>query len=216
VAKKLPITAKSTKPPSKAQRDQAASRREAKANGIPLDEAALSPFVAVFCEEYVRIGILSDAHRMAERRCREPLDLSGFRVEYKDDVVPNKGKITERVVRTRKIIDPVNGYEVQEDEIRSARAADLYSLPEVKARIKALRKQIADQIDITAQSLAQKSALVFRHAIAAGEYQVAANLIALEGKLFGVEAGSGGDAAGVPVQSVNINIRDFSGKKKAS
>lgn len=182
--------------------------------GRPASETPLTDFVEVFCQEYVRTGILTDAHRWAERRLRTDVPLDGYHVEYNTKEVTERGKI--RKIRERVITIPETGHVITEDEIRSGRAAHLYSLPEVKARVKALRKQIADQIDITAQSLAQKSALVFRHALAAGELQVAANLIALEGKLFGVEAGSGGDAAGVPVQSVNINIRDFSGKKKAS
>ena len=203
----------SKKPPAKAQREQAANRREAKRDGLPLSEATLSPFVACFCQEFVRWGILEEAHYNAERITREPLDLSGFEVHEERWERSVKGKTVTGITRT--ITDPATGWEVPMSDIRAARAAQLWHMPEVKAEIARLKQEAATSIRVTAEILSGQCDQIYDHAVRSGQLQVAANVVAMKGKMFGVEAGSA-DPGLTPVTAVEIRIRDYTGKPKAS
>lgn len=210
-ASALSRKAAKNKPPTKVQREQARSRREAERDGKSKTEASLTPFVACFCREYVRWGILPDAHFNAEVMTKTPLDLTGF--EVYEEKTPRTVKGKQIMVITKTIIDPATGQEIPESVIRSARAAQLWHMPEVKAECDRLRKEAAKAIEVTAESLAEELAQIKHHAIVSGQLQVAANVTAMKAKMFGVEAGSGGGDTVPPAASVNINIRDFTKKR---
>jgi hypothetical protein len=210
---KLSKTPLADKPPSKQQRAQARARRETKRDGKSMAETPLTKFVQTFCREYVRLGVLEDAHYNAEMMEREPLDLTGFEViEEKWERTVKGKKVTGKTVT---VIDPDTGREVGLNIIRTARAAQLYHMPEVQAELRRLRAEAAEHINITAQTLATKIALIQDHAIRTGQLQVALNGAAMEAKMFGIEAGPGeGGGTPVPAAAVNINIRDYTGKPK--
>lgn len=199
------------KPPTKDQREQARVRAEAKRSGQAASAApVISPFIECFCREYVRVGILEDAHRAAENITRTKLDTIGFRVEYDEWEERVKGKTVRRKAM-RIYDDERGGIEVPERQLRQARAAQLYHLPEVQARIQAIRDDYAKFVKVTAEGLSGKLKVIFDHAVSSGQLQVAANVTAMEAKMFGVDAGSG-EGGAPPAAAVNINIRDFSGK----
>lgn len=201
---------KTGKPPTKVQREQAKNRREAVKDGLPKAEAKLTEFAERFCVEYLRCGIMEDAHRATELALRVPLDTAGFDVEVETTERTVKGKkVQSRVL----IITDEHGRPVSEADLRLAAASNLFCLPEVQRRIRELRAEAAKLITVTAESLAAKLELIHTHAIRSGQLQVAANCAAMEAKMFGIEAGPGeGAGAAVPAASVNINIRDYSGK----
>lgn len=215
MATKKTTPPKQGRKPPKVLADQAAARRAAAKDGLPKSEAQLTPFAERFCVEYVRIGILEDAHRATELALRVPLDTTGFNVEVEKFERKVKGKTVYSQVLN---ITDDHGRPVSENDLRLGAAANLYSLPEVKRRIRELRADAAAEIKITAETLARKIEHIQDHAIRSGQLQVALNGVAMEAKLFGLETGPGeGAGAGVPATatSVNINIRDFSGPPAA-
>lgn len=203
---------KTGRAPPKVLREQAANRREAVKDGLPKAEAKLTDFAERFCIEFLRVGILEDAHRATELALRVPLDTTGYNVEVETTERTVKGKkVQSRVL----IITDDNGRHISENDLRLASAANLYALPEVKARIRALRAEAAANIRVTAESIAAKLELIHDHAIKSGQLQVAANCAAMEAKMFGIEAGPGeGGGNAPPPAAVNINIRDYTGKPK--
>ena len=212
--KEPPKTTKQGRPPPKVIREQAALRREAKRDGLPNDQAELTDFAARFCVEYVRCGILEDAHRATELALRVPLDTTGYEVEIEESSRTVKGKAVYSKVYH--ITDSL-GREISESELRQASAFNLYALPEVQRRIRELRAEAASLVKVTAESLATKLALIQDHAVRLGQLQVATNCVAMEAKMFGIEAGPGeGAGAALPAASVDINIRDYTGKPKRS
>lgn len=204
--KKLP----QSKTPTKVQREQAAARREARKDGLPKADAKLTDFAERFCHEFLRCGVLEDAHRATELALRVPLDTAGFNVEVEQTERKVKGKTVYSKVL---VITDDHGRPVSESDLRLASAANLYSLPEVKRRIRDLRAEHAAQIRVTAESLAEECELVQLAAMRSGQLQVAANVLSMKAKMFGIEAGPGeGAGAPPPAAAVNINIRDYTGK----
>lgn len=206
------VNNKTGRTPTKALREQAANRREAVRDGLPKSEAKLGDFAERFCIEYVRIGIPEDAHRATEIALGVPLDTSGYDVQE---------EITERTVKGQKtrhrsfIITDRNGHPISEYELRSTSAANLLILPEVAQRIRDLRHEAAKLVKITAETLALEFMQIKGHAIRDKQYQVAANCVAASAKMFGLDAVGQGPGAGDPpaqAASVNINIRNFTGK----
>lgn len=203
---------KTGKPPTKVQRQQAANRREAERDGLPKSEAKLTDFAERFAREFVRCGVLEDAHRATELALRVPLDTAGFNVEVETTERTVKGKTVQSRVL---IITDDHGRAVSENDLRLASAANLYALPEVKRRIREIRAENAKLIQVTAESLAEECELVQLAAMRSGQLQVATNLLAMKAKMFGIEAGPGeGAGAAPPAAAVNINIRDYTGKPK--
>lgn len=203
---------KTGRAPTKVQRQQAANRREAVRDGLPKAEAELTDFAERFCREFVRCGILEDAHRATELALRVPLDTSGYNVEVEQ---------TERTVKGKKVYSKVliitdnEGRHISENDLRLASATNLYVLPEVKRRIREIRAENAKLIQVTAESLAEECELVQMAAMRSGQLQVATNLLAMKAKMFGIEAGPGeGGGTPIPAAAVNINIRDYTGKPK--
>lgn len=201
---------KTGKPPAKVLREQAKNRREAVRDGLPKSEAKLTEFAERFCIEFVRCGVIEDAHRATELALRVPLDTTGFNVETEQTERTVKGKTVYSKVL---IITDDHGRAVSEADLRMSAAANLYAMPEVKRRIRELRAEHAKLITVTAESLAEECEQVKMAAMRSGQLQVAANVLSMKAKMFGIEAGPGeGGGAAVPAASVNINIRDFSGK----
>lgn len=201
---------KTGKPPAKVLREQAKNRREAVRDGLPKSEAKLTEFAERFCVEFVRCGVIEDAHRATELALRVPLDTTGFNVEVEQTERTVKGKTVYSKVL---IITDDHGRAVSEADLRLSAAANLYAMPEVKRRIRELRAEHAKLITVTAESLAEECEQVKMAAMRSGQLQVAANVLSMKAKMFGIEAGPGeGGGAAVPAASVNINIRDFSGK----
>lgn len=203
---------KTGRAPTKVQREQAANRREAVRDGLPKSEAKLTEFAERFCREFVRCGVLEDAHRATELALRVPLDTSGFNVETETTERTVKGKkVQSRVL----IITDDHGRTISENDLRIAAATNLYVMPEVKRRIREIRAENAKLIQVTAESLAEECELLQLAAMRSGQLQVAANAIAMKAKMFGVEAGPGeGGGNASPPTAVNINIRDYTGKPK--
>lgn len=209
---KLPIKPNQI-PATKVRREQAAKRREAVRSGKTKAEAELTPFAERFCFEFTRCGVLEDAHRSTELALRVPLDTTGFNVEVEKSQREVKGKIVYSKVL---IITDDHGRTVSEADLRLAAATNLFAMPEVKRRIRELRAEAAEHIKITAELLAEKIENIQAHAIRTGQLQVALNGVAMEAKMFGIETGPGEGAGAAPVAMVNVNIRDFTGKPKAS
>lgn len=203
---------KTGRAPTKVQREQAAARREAVRDGLPKSEAKLTEFAERFCREFVRCGVLEDAHRATELALRVPLDTSGFNVETETTERTVKGKkVQSRVL----IITDDHGRTISENDLRIAAATNLYVMPEVKRRIREIRAENAKLIQVTAESLAEECELLQLAAMRSGQFQVVANTIAMKAKMFGVEAGPGeGGGNAPPPAAVNINIRDYTGKPK--
>ncbi len=210
--KQHPLPPKQGRTPTKVQRQQAANRREARKDGLPKSEAKLTPFAERFCVEFLRCGVLEDAHRATELALREPLDTSGFNVEVETTERTVKGKTVQSRVL---IITDDHGRTVSEADLRLASATNLFAMPEVQRRIRELRAEAAKLITVTAESLAEKIATIQAHAVRTGQLQVALNGVAMEAKMFGIETGPGeGAASAPPAAAVNINIRDYTGKPK--
>lgn len=210
-AKKV-IPPKVGRKPPKVLAEQAANRREAKRDGIPIVEAKLTPFAERFCVEFVRCGILEDAHRATEVGLRVPLDMTGFDVFVEETENTIKGRLVKSKVYH---ITDSHGRPVSENDLRLGSAANLYALPEVRQRIRDLRAEAGKLLRITAESLAEECDQIQLAAMKSGQLQVAANLVAMKGKMFGIEAGSA-DPGATPVTAVEIRIRDYTGKPKAS
>lgn len=209
------VNTKTGRAPTKVQREQAANRREATRDGLPKAEARLGDFAERFCIEYVRIGIPEDAHRAAELALGVPLDTSGYDVQEEITERTVKGQLTRH---RSYIITDRNGHPVSEYELRSSSAANLLVLPEVAQRIRDLRHEAAKLVKITAESLALEFLQIKGHAIRDKQYQVAANCVAASAKMFGLDAlgqGAGGAEPPAAAASVNINIRNFTGKAAA-
>lgn len=209
--KKSPIKPNQV-PATKVRREQAKNRREAVKDGLPKSEAKLTDFAERFCVEFVRCGIIEDAHRATELALRVPLDTTGFSVEVEE---------TERTVKGKKVYSKVliitddHGRAVSEADLRLAAASNLFAMPEVKRRIRELRAEHAKLITVTAESLAEECEQLKMAAMRSGQLQVAANVMAMKAKMFGVEAGPGEGGGNVPPPAaVNINIRDYTGKPK--
>lgn len=203
---------KTGRAPTKVQREQAANRREAQRDGLPKAEAKLTDFAERFCVEFVRCGVIEDAHRATELALRVPLDTSGFHVEVETTERTVKGKTVYSKVL---LITDDHGRAVSEADLRLATAANLFALPEVKRRIRELRAEAAKLITVTAESLAEECEQIKMAAMRSGQLQVAANVMAMKAKMFGVEAGPGEGGGNVPPPTaVNINIRDYTGKPK--
>jgi hypothetical protein len=203
---------KTGRPATKVQKDQAANRREAVRDGLPKAEAKLTDFAERFCTEYVRCGVLEDAHRATELALRVPLDTAGYHVEVEQTERTVKGKTVYSKVL---IITDDNGRPVSENDLRLASATNLWAMPEVKRRVREIRAENAKLIQVTAESLAEKIEHIQQHAIRTGQLQVALNGVAMEAKMFGIETGPGeGGGAVIPAAAVNINIRDYTGKPK--
>lgn len=203
---------KTGRAPTKVQREQAAARREAVRDGLPKSEAKLTEFAERFCKEFVRCGVIEDAHRATELALRVPLDTTGYHTEYETTERTVKGKTVQSRVL---VITDDHGRAVSEGDLRLAAAANLYAMPEVKRRIRELRAEAAALITVTAESLAEECEQVKMAAMRSGQLQVAANVLAMKAKMFGVEAGPGEGGGNVPPPaSVNINIRDYTGKPK--
>lgn len=188
-------------------------RRAVKRKGGDATETPLTPFVRAFCQEYARVGILEVAHGNAELIAREPLDCSGFDVHVEEWDETVKGAKVQ--CRKTTIYDPVTGAVVKESEIRKARAAQLYHMPEVQAEVRRLRDAEAELVKVTANSLVVRMAQIHDAAMEKGQLQVAANLVAMHAKLFGLDAGAGdagGNTPAAPVAAVEVRIRDYSGK----
>lgn len=215
MATKKAVPPKAGRKPPKVLKEQAAARREAERDGLPKSEAKLTEFAERFCVEYVRCGILDDAHRATELALRVPLDTTGFNVEVESYERKVKGKTVYSKVL---VITDDHGRPVSEADLRLAAAANLFALPEVKRRIRELRAEHAALIKVTAESLAEKIEHIQAHAMRSGQLQVALNGVAMEAKLFGLETGpgEGGANAPPPAAAVNINIRDYTGKPAAA
>ncbi len=212
VATTKKVNPKTGRPPTKVQREQAELRREAVRDGLPKAEAKLSEFAERFAVEFARCGVLEDAHRATELALRVPLDTAGFNVEVEQSERTVKGK---KVYSKVMIITDQQGRPVSEADLRLASAVNIYSMPEVKRRIRELRAEAAKLIQITAATLAEKIERIQDHALRTGQLQVALNGVAMEAKLFGLETGGGENGSGAPPAApaaVNINIRNFTGK----
>lgn len=203
---------KTGRTPTKAQREQAALRREAERDGLPKEEAALGPFAERFCFEFCRCGVLDEAHRATELALREPLDTSGFHVETEKTATTIKGKTVHSTIL---IITDSDGRPVSEADLRLASASNLYSLPEVRRRIRDIKAEYAKNVRVTAESIVADLEQVVTNATRDRQHQAAANCIAMKAKVFGVDAGNaggGGSNEPAPTVSVEVRIRDFTGK----
>lgn len=199
-------------PPSKVQREQAKLRREAVRDGLPKHEAKLTPFAERFCHEFLRCGVIEDAHRATELALNIPLDVSGYDVEYEETTRTVKGrKVDSRVM----VILDNHGRTISEADLRLAQASNIYVMPEVKQRIRDLRAEAASAIRVTAESIALQLDQVVDNATRDRQHQVVANCLAMKAKVFGVDAGSSGGGGGdqpTPTATVEVRIRDFTGK----
>lgn len=203
-------------PPTDNAREQARSRRAMKRAGADPADTPRTKFTEAFCAELARKPWdAPGAHFLAELATKTDLDLSGYDVDEQEVTEVVKGGNVKRIIRTITL----RGQLVTEQEARIAQAQFLASLPEVKARVAELRQLMAEQVKVSAQSLAIELEEARLVALAGNQPQAAVSATRLKAEMFGkAEPGDPGEDGEVPlgVKSVTIKIRDCSGRPKAA
>lgn len=197
-------------PPTDNAREQARNRRAMKRAGADPAETPRTKFTEAFCAELARKPWdAPGAHFLAELATKTDLDLSGYDVDEREVTEVVKGANVKRTVRTITL----RGMWVTEQEVRTAQAQFLASLPEVKARVAELRAELASFVKVSAESLAVELEEARLVALASNQPQAAVSATRLKAEMFGKSEPTEAPEGERPrPKGININIRDFSGK----
>jgi hypothetical protein len=190
---------------------RAASKARAKGDTAAATAAILGPFEELFCFHFARTALLIPSYTAALVHAGLELDLTGYEVHRERETkLDENGKLI--TVRMRRLILTPGGMTIKEDDVISAKAANLLNMPEIRERVRVLKEERAAAIKVSAEEIAADLDTVYHHAMALGQTQVAAATRGMKAKMFGIESGTG-ETSATAVTEVRINIRDRTGPK---